>query len=217
RVSLALDLVGLHRGAQDSLAQLQAVIAQLPLGVAISDAEHRVVLFNDELERIWGAPVTVGYDHRASDVPTAGWPLERAIEAGEGTGGERHTIERDGDPRTLEISAAPVRDAGGAIVSAVAILGDVTRRSRAEENLRFLAQANELLVTSLDWEQTLVAIAELAVPSLAGYLVIDLLDEEDELHWVVAVHADPDKTELLRDLRASYPPTLPTHPIQVAL
>jgi PAS domain S-box-containing protein len=217
RVSLALDLVGLHRRAQDSLAQLQAVIAQLPLGVAITDAEHRIVQFNDELERIWGAPVTVGYDHRASDVPTAGWPLERAIEKGEVTIGERREITRDAETRTLEISAAPVRDEEGEIVSAVAILADVTRRSRAEENLRFLARANELLVASLDWERTLDAIAELAVPTLAGYLVIDLLDEEDELHWVVAVHADPEKTELVRELRGQYPPTLSTHPIQVAL
>jgi PAS domain S-box-containing protein len=217
RVSLALDLVGLHRRAQDSLAQLQAVIAQLPLGVAITDADHRVVLLNDELERIWGAPISVGYDHRESDVPTAGWPLERAIETGEVTIGERREIEREGETRTLEISAAPVRDAEGAIVSAVAILADVTRRSRAEENLRFLARANELLVASLDWETTLASIAELAVPAFAGYLVIDLLDEEDELHWVVAIHADPEKTELVRELRGQYPPTLSTHPIQVAL
>jgi PAS domain S-box-containing protein len=217
RVSLALDLVGLHRRAQDSLAQLQAVIAQLPLGVAITDADHRVVLRNDELERIWGAPVALGYDHRASDFPTADWPLERAIERGEVTIGERYEIERDDETRTLEISAAPVRDAAGAIVSAVAILADVTRRSRAEENLRFLARANELLVASLDWERTLAAVAELAVPALAGYLVIDLLDEDDELHWVVAIHADPEKTELVQELRGQYPPTLPTHPIQVAL
>src|SRR6202012_2913397 len=60
RVSLALDLVGLHRRAQDSLAQLQAVIAQLPLGVAITDADHHLVLLNDELERIWGAAVPIG-------------------------------------------------------------------------------------------------------------------------------------------------------------
>ncbi len=217
RVSLALDLVGLHRRAQDSLAQLQAVLAQLPLGVAITDADHHIVLLNDELERIWGAPVSVGYDHRASDVPTAGWPLERAIEQGEVTIGERREITRNAETRTLEISAAPVRDAQGAIVSAVAILADVTRRSRAEETLRFLARANELLVASLDWEPTLTAIAELAVPTLAGYLVIDLLDEDDELHWVVAVHADPEKTELVRELRGQYPPTLSTHPIQVAL
>jgi PAS domain S-box-containing protein len=215
RVSLALDLVGLHRRAQDSLAQLQAVIAQLPLGVAIIDADHRLVLLNDELERVWGAPVPIGSDHRTTG--TEGWPLERALETGEVTIGERHDVERDADTRTLEISAAPVRDAEGAIVSAAAILADVTRRSRAEENLRFLAQANELLVASLDWERTLAAIAELAVPALAGYLVIDLLDEDDELHWVVAVHADPEKTELVRELRGQYPPTVSTHPIQVAL
>ncbi|HEY3551358.1 MAG TPA: ATP-binding protein, partial [Gaiellaceae bacterium] len=217
RVSLALDLVGLHRRAQDSLAQLQAVIAQLPLGVAITDAEHRVVLRNDELQRVWGAPVAIGVDHRRSGIATDGWPLERAIEKGEVTVGERREIEADDEVRTLEISAAPVRDDDGAIVSAVAVVADVTRRSRSEEQLRFLARANELLVASLDWERTLAAVAELAVPALAGYLVIDLLDEEDELHWVVAVHADPEKTELVRELRGSYPPTLPTHPIQVAL
>jgi PAS domain S-box-containing protein len=217
RVSLALDLVGLHRRAQDSLAQLQAVIAQLPLGVAITDADHRVVLKNDELERVWGNPIPIGADHRRSDIDTGGWPLERAIETGEVTVGERHELERDGETRTLEISAAPVRDADGAIVSGVAVMADVTRRSRSEEQLRFLARANELLVATLDWERTLAAIADLAVPALAGYLVIDLIDEEDELHWVVAVHADPEKTELVRELRGRYPPTLPTHPIQVAL
>ncbi len=217
RVSLALDLVGLHRRAQDSLAQLQAVIAQLPLGVAITDASHRVVVRNEELERVWGAPVPLGSDHRESGTDTTGWPLERAIETGEVTIAERRELEREDGTRTLEISAAPVRDAGGAIVSAVAIAADVTRRSRSEEQLRFLAEANELLAASLDWESTLAAIAELAVPALAGYLVIDLLDDEDELHWVVAVHADPEKTELVRELRGRYPPTLSTHPIQVAL
>ncbi len=217
RVSLALDLVGLHRRAQDSLAQLQAVIAQLPLGVAITDPEHRVVVRNDELERIWGAPVVIGSDHRKSSIATAGWPLERAIEKGEVTVGERRELVEGDELRTLEISAAPVRDDDGAIVSAVAIVADVTRRSRSEAQLRFLAQANELLVTSLDWERTLAAIAELAVPELAGYLVIDLIDEDGELHWVVAVHADPEKTQLVRELRGQYPPTLATHPIQVAL
>ena len=217
RISLALDLVDLHRRAQDSLAQLQAVIAQLPLGVAVTDADHRVVVRNEELERVWGAEVPLGADHRRSGPDTEGWPLERAIESGEVTVGELRELEREDGARTLEISAAPVRDAAGAIVSAVAIVADVTRRSHSEEQLRFLARTNELLGASLEWERTLDAIAELAVPALAGYLVIDLLDEDDELHWVVAVHADPEKTELVRELRASYPPTLSTHPIQVAL
>src|SRR4029077_7730449 len=108
---------------------------------------------------------------------TGGWPLERAIETGDVTIGERYDVEREDETRTLEISAAPVRDGGGAVVPAVAIVSDVTRRSRSEENLRFLSRANQLLVASLEWERTLAAIAELAVPALAGYLVIDLLDE----------------------------------------
>jgi PAS domain S-box-containing protein len=217
RVSLALDLVGLHRRAQDSLAQLQAVIAQLPLGVAITNTEHRVLLRNDELERVWGSPVAVGDDHRNTGIATSGWPLERAIDRGEVTIAERREVEAGDEVRTLEISAAPILDDDGTIVSAVAVVSDVTRRSRSEEQLRFLAEANELLVANLDWERTLDAIAELAVPALAGYLVIDLIDENNELHWVVAVHADPEKTELVRELRGRYPPTLPTHPIQVAL
>ena len=217
RVSLAVDLVDLHGRAQDSLAQLQAVIAQLPLGVVITDADHHVVLLNDELERVWGAPISLGSDHRESGIDTTGWPLERAIETGEVTIAERRELPAEDGPRTLEISAAPVRDAHDEIVSAAAIVADVTRRSRSEQQLGFLSQANELLDASLDWERTLDAIADLAVPALAGYLVIDLLDEDDELHWVVAVHADPEKTELVRELRASYPPTLSTHPIQVAL
>ena len=217
RVSLALDLVSLHRRAQDSLAQLQAVIAQLPLGVAITDTEHRILLRNDELERVWGAPIPLGADHRKTGIKTEGWPLERAIETGEVTIGERRELERGDETRTLEISAAPVRDAAGAIVSAVAVAADVTRRSRSEEQLRFLARANELLVASLEWERTLAAIAELAVPALAGYLVVDLIDEDDELHCVVAAHADPEKAELVRKLRIDYPPTLATHPVQVAL
>lgn len=217
RVSLALDLVGLHRRAQDSLAQLQAVIAQLPLGVAITDADHRILLRNDELERVWGEPVPLGSDHRRTGIDTGGWPLERAVETGEVTIGERREIEREDGARTVEISAAPIRNADGEIVSAVAIVGDVTRRTRSEEQLRFLARANELLVASLDWERTLAAIAELAVPALAGYLVIDLIDEDDELQCVVAAHADPEKAELVRKLRVSYPPTVATHPVQVAL
>ncbi len=217
RVSLALHAVELHRRAQDSLAQLRAVLEQLPLGVAIADPAGRLLTRNDELERIWGMPLPAGLDVRTTPAGSGDWPLSRALDRGEVVVGELHEHERADGTRAVEISASPVRDESGALVSAVAVVSDVTRRWRSEEQLRFLARASELLVASLDWETTLAAIAELAVPALAGYLVIDLLDDEGELRCVVAAHADPDKVELVREMRRRYPPTVPTHPVQVAL
>ena len=217
RVSFALDAVVLHRRAQDSLAQLRAVLAQLPLGVAIADPDGRLLIRNDEMERIWGTEIPVGLDVRSTPAGGNEWPLSRAVDRGEVVVGERHELEREDGTRTLEISSSPVRDEDGNLVSAVAVVADVTRRHRSEEQLRLLARASELLVTSLDWQTTLAAIAELAVPSLAGYLVIDLLDEDGELDCVVAAHAEPKKARLVRDLRRRYPPTVPTHPVQVAL
>ncbi|MGH3049121.1 MAG: GAF domain-containing protein, partial [Gaiellaceae bacterium] len=230
RISLALDAVALHRRAQDSLAQLQAVIAQLPLGVVIAEAPSgRLLIRNEEVERIWQRPLETGnalsdyggfqrFDAEGNPIAGEEWPLQRAIREGQIVIGERQDFDRaDGARRTMEINAAPVRDEEGEIVAGVAIFGDVTDRRRTEERLRFLAGASELLSGSLDLEQTLEAIAELAVPSLAGYLVVDLLDEHDELRCVAAVHAVPEKAKLVRRLRDQYPPVLPRHPVQVAL
>ena len=230
RIALALDSVALHRRAQESLAQLQAVLAQLPLGVVIADAASgRLVMANAEVERLWQRDVVPGkplgeygsFERARPDgtrVAGGEWPLARALRDGEVVIGERQDFRRaDGSPRTMEINAAPVRDADGAIVAGVSVFSDVTDRQRAEERLRFLARASELLSGSLDWERTLRAIADLAIPAFAGYLVIDLIGEDDELHCVAAAHADPKRAELVRRLRDRYPPVLPTHPVQVAL
>jgi PAS domain S-box-containing protein len=83
--------------------------------------------------------------------------------------------------------------------------------------VRFLAAAGELLSGSLDAEETLRAVAALAVPSFAGYLVVDLLDDGERLRCVAAAHSDPAKSQLVRNLRERYPPVLDTHPVQVAL
>jgi PAS domain S-box-containing protein len=219
RISLALDAVALHRRAQDSLAQLQAVLAQLPLGVAIADAgTGQLVMRNDAVERIWQHEVPLGQPLPEYGSENGESPLRRAIASGEIAIGELQDFLRaDGRWGTMEVNAAPVRDPAGGIVAGVAIINDVTDRRRAEERVRFLAAAGELLSGSLDAEETLRAVAVLAVPSFAGYLVVDLLDEEGRLRCVAAAHSDPEKTQLVRNLRERYPPVLETHPVQVAL
>jgi PAS domain S-box-containing protein len=84
----------------------------------------------------------------------------------------------------------------------------------AEDRLAFLAEASEVLASSLDIEITLSSIARLAVPRLADWCTIDLLDEDGTIRQVAVTHRDPSKEALARELRERYPPERePPHPI----
>jgi signal transduction histidine kinase len=65
-----------------------------------------------------------------------------------------------------------------------------TRRETHVEAARVLAEAPNVLASSLDYEETLAAVAELAVRSLADYCIIDVL-ENGELVRLKAAHSDP--------------------------
>jgi PAS domain S-box-containing protein len=65
---------------------------------------------------------------------------------------------------------------------ALRVLGtvlDVTEPRRAAADARFLAEAGRQLARSLDYDVTLRRVARLAVPYLADYCVVDLLDDDD--------------------------------------
>lgn len=96
-------------------------------------------------------------------------------------------------------------DAAGRPVRVLGVVQDITDRKRTEMALRFLGEASSLLSQSLDFETTLERVARLAVPALADWCMVDLL-EGDELSLVVVAHVDPEKERLVRELRKRYPP-----------
>src|SRR4029079_5912879 len=102
--------------------------------------------------------------------------------------------------------AAPIRAADGTITSAVVALTDITERRMGQENQRFLAEGGELLGSSLDYEETLRRVAGLAVPRIADWVSIELVDDDGELSQLVVAHVDPAKVALARRLRERYPP-----------
>ncbi len=71
--------------------------------------------------------------------------------------------------------------------------------------LEFLADASAVLSSSLDYEGTLATVAELAVPRLADWCVIDLLEEGGTVQRVAVACADETKHPLAEELRRSYP------------
>jgi PAS domain S-box-containing protein len=75
---------------------------------------------------------------------------------------------------------------------------------RAQRQSHFLARAGELLAGSLDFETTLNHVAQLAVPFLADWCFVDLM--EGEVYRRVAVaHADESQAELARSFRRYFP------------
>ena len=90
-------------------------------------------------------------------------------------------------------------------------LYDELRRQRdateaARSRAAFIADATALLSRSLDYEKTLAAVAKLAVPEVADWCAVDLVDPDGLLQRVAVAHADPAKVELARDLHRRYPP-----------
>ncbi len=129
---------------------LDAVLDALPVAIIIADGDGKLVRMNKASGRIWGisAPLTdtlSGYGEWIGYHPGDGqrvsaheWPLSRAILQGETVSREVYEIDRfdDGERLVVELSAAPVRDESGAIVSGVVACMDVTERFRAEQAVR---------------------------------------------------------------------------------
>jgi signal transduction histidine kinase len=79
-------------------------------------------------------------------------------------------------------------------------------RERAESRLAFLADAGHALAESLDYSVTLATLADLVVPRLADWCIVDLVEEDGALRRVAVRAADPGKQALLDVLHRDYPP-----------
>jgi C4-dicarboxylate-specific signal transduction histidine kinase len=94
----------------------------------------------------------------------------------------------------------------------------LAQATAAQQRQRFLAEASQVLATSLDYETTLTAVAHLALPTLADGCIVDLVEHET-VRTVAIAHVDPVLEQRLRILRGAYQPDLnwTDYPLVVAL
>ena len=76
---------------------------------------------------------------------------------------------------------------------------------RAHRQSTFLAQAGVILGSSLDYQATLKDVAQLAVPHIADWCVVDMLDDDGRLKRVGTAHVDPAKVDVARTLQERFP------------
>lgn len=86
----------------------------------------------------------------------------------------------------------------------------------AQRRSMFLAEASDLLSSSLDYQTTLTSVARLAVPHIADWCAVDIRESSGERRRLAVTHLDESKTQLAYELERKYP-DLPTDPIPTVM
>jgi PAS domain S-box-containing protein len=94
----------------------------------------------------------------------------------------------------------------GAIDFWVGTATDIDARKRTEQAQDFLLRAGAVLAESLDYRRTLQSVAGLAVPEIADWCAIDLLEEDGSIQPLALTHADAAKVTFAGELMERYPP-----------
>jgi PAS domain S-box-containing protein len=108
---------------------------------------------------------------------------------------------RSFDDDEVKVATALAALAGSAIRTAELYEAE----ARAADDRRFLAEATEVLASSLDYEETLANVAALAVPQFADWCSIDLVGPGRAIERLTVAHADPQKIEWADELAKNYP------------
>ena len=175
-------------------------------GIVVRTHDGQVERANRRFSEIWGVD---GDELRADPQAARRRLLEQVVDPDafvRGIGAVDETGEFQDeialkDGRTIERYAAHARDEHGEIIGQVWFHTDITARKREEDALRFLADATNLLSSSLDYQTTLQRVAELAREKMADWCTVDV----DGQGGVAIAHTDPEKVELARAFRRRNP------------
>lgn len=189
--------------------------------IAIDEAQ-RIVLFNHGAEAIfgWTAAEAIG-QHLDILIPPRlrERHREHVRRFAAGPDQARRIVSRTGALAALHkkghefpVDASISKFVSEGTTLQTAILRDISEAVRRENLQRFLAYAGTALSSSLNYEETLSTVAFLAVPLIADWCIIDILDDDGTAHRLKAFQVNPAKAALAQALQESSPHSLwPIH------
>ena len=150
-----------------------------------------------------------GWQHviHPADLPECIQRWTRSLTTGEPYEVEFRLRRADGEYRWHIGRARPLRDRDGEILRWFGTNTDIDEQKRTGQAQRFIIEASSVLAASLDYETTLASVARLAVPEIADWCAVDLLDSEGSgrLRRVTVAHVDPKKVALAHEMYRRYP------------
>jgi PAS domain S-box-containing protein len=219
RVALVVANARLVTDLRSTRARLDGILGGLAEAVTVHDEQGQTVYANEAAARLLGrsSPADVvraqpgELGSRFAITKEDGSPVAmdelpgRRLVAGEDAPAllTRSVDRVTGQAYWLLTKATRLEEEGA--VLAVNVIEDVTEAKESELRQRFLARAGQLLASSLDYQETLRRVADLAVPWLADWCAVDL-PEGDSIRQVALAHSDPSKVAMAEELRRRRPP-----------
>jgi PAS domain S-box-containing protein len=165
------------------------------------DGDQRITMFNEGAERVFGytrdeamgvpldtlIPERLRAAHRRHVQQfAAGEQIARAMGQ---WGGAIVGLRKNGQEFPADAAISKLTVAGTTILTIT--LRDISAQKRSEWEQRFLAEAAPILAASLEYEETLSRLAQLAARELADFCIVDLVDETGQLRRVEVACHDP--------------------------
>jgi PAS domain S-box-containing protein len=202
--------------AEEARNSLATTLRSIGDAVIATDLEGRITTINPVAcaltgwteEEALGEPLTAVFRivTEATRAPVES-PVEKVLRERAVVALSNQTVlvgKQPGMETPIDESAAPIRDAGGAIRGVVLVFRSAGEARRRGLHREFLAAASSAFASSLDYHRTLSRVAELAVPRLADWCSIVLV-EDGALRQLAVAHFDPAKVVLARELGQRYP------------
>ncbi|WP_318036686.1 sodium/proline symporter PutP [Streptomyces chengmaiensis] len=172
-------------GGGVSRLMLEPFLAHAPVGMAVLDTDLRYVWVNERLEQLIPLERRLGrkvkdvlprleaeaFEENMRTVLETGAPVLDYEFRGPG-----YRDRRTGRKRAYSASFFGMQDRHGRHVGVWYMVIDVTERWRAQERLALLNEAGARIGRTLDVTQTAQELADDAVPPLADFVAVDLLD-----------------------------------------
>jgi PAS domain S-box-containing protein len=203
------EIAELERASE---ARYRTLAEAMPQLVWRADPQGRATYYNERWFAYTGLdPAQAGGSDwqgviHPDDLPTTLARWEHAAATGEEFEMEYRFRRADDTYRWHLGRAVPVRGLDGEIESWVGTATDIDDKRRAEEAQRFLVEAGEVLASSLDYRKTLAAVAVAAVPRIADWCAVHVLEHDGSLRELAIAHLDPIRLKLARELQERYPP-----------
>ncbi len=194
---------------RESEARFSGIMSIAADAIISVDEDRRITIFNDGAERIFGyAKAEIVGAQLDMLLPTRARAHHRlplgAFSAGKtppGPMGERSGtlvgVRKSGEEFPAEAAISKLEVGGRRLFTVV--VRDITDRRRTEMEQEVFAEAGAVLASSLNYDQTLKAIAELVVSRLADLCAVDIVEEGEPVRRTVT-SADPAKASVCERL-----------------